>query len=133
MLADVMQPEQMLFSDVEEQARVVIGDISDAAYCKELFTGAKGPVSIFHMGAVMSGQGESDFDLCLNVNLFGTINLLEAARQSNVTRPRFVMTSAGATLGSGAATDFVTKEDIVSDATRATPHTTYGMTKACSE
>lgn len=27
----------------------------------------------------------------------------------------------------------MTKDDVVSDATRATPHTTYGMTKACSE
>ena len=43
------------------------------------------------------------------------------------------MSSAGATLGSGAPTDYVCKDDVVGDATRATPHTTYGMTKACAE
>eukprot|EP00967_Tisochrysis_lutea_P132159 scaffold230457_cov32-Tisochrysis_lutea.AAC.2 len=81
----------------------------------------------------MSGQGEADFDLAMRVNLHGTMSLLEAARNSGAPRPRFVMASAGATLGAGAPTDFVSKDDTVSDATRATPHTTYGMTKACAE
>ena len=81
----------------------------------------------------MSGQGEADFDLAMNVNLHGTMHMLEAARHCGALRPRFVMASAGATLGAGAPTDFVTKDDIVGDATRATPHTSYGMTKACAE
>ena len=29
-------------------------------------------LSIFHLGGIMSGQGEKDFDLCLRVNLDGT-------------------------------------------------------------
>jgi len=111
----------------------LLGDISDASFCKALFAGATGPVSVFHLGAIMSGHGEADFDRCVHVNLRGTMHLLEAARQCGAPRPRFVMTSAGATLGAGAPTDFVTKDDEVSDATRATPHTTYGMTKACAE
>ena len=41
--------------------------------------------------------------------------------------------SAGATIGSGAPTDYVSKEDTISDSSRATPHTTYGATKACCE
>ena len=91
-------------------------------------------MSIFHLGAIMSGQGEADFDLCMGVNLHGTLHLLEAARQcTSDARPHFVLASAGATLGAGAPTDFVSKEDTVGDTTRATPHTTYGMTKACAE
>ena len=70
-----------------------------------------GAVSVFHFGAVMSGQGEQDFDLVMRVNLHGTLNLLEAARQCGATRPRFILASAGATLGSGAPTDYVEKED----------------------
>jgi len=81
----------------------------------------------------MSGQGETDFDMCMGVNLHGTLHMLEAARHCGAPRPRFVMASAGATLGSGAPTDYVTKDDVVADSTRATPHTSYGMTKACAE
>ena len=81
---------------------------------------------------------EAEFDLVMNVNLHGTLNLLELARAHHhggdggaaAPRPRFVMASAGATLGSGAPTDFVSKDDEVGDWTRATPHTSYGMTKA---
>jgi nucleoside-diphosphate-sugar epimerase len=131
-LADVARPEKLLFDELS-QAKILLGDVSDATYCRSLFVGAQWPVSIFHLGAVMSGQGEADFDVAMNVNLHGTMHMLEAARHCGAARPRFIMASAGATLGSGAPTDFVSKDDVVGDSTRATPHTTYGMTKACTE
>ena len=133
LLADVTKPSTMLFDSLESDAQIVIGDLADAGYAKALVEGADGPVSIFHLGAVMSGAGEVDFDLCMNVNLHGTMHLLEAARNCGAHRPKFVLTSAGATLGAGHPTDFLTKDDTVGDSTRATPHTTYGMTKACAE
>eukprot|EP00964_Phaeocystis_antarctica_P071742 scaffold43823_cov57-Phaeocystis_antarctica.AAC.1 len=134
-LADVARPPQLMFAELEDSSActVRLGDISDPLFCRSLFEGAQGPVSVFHFGAVMSGQGEQDFDLVMRVNLHGTLNLLEAARQCSATRPRFIMASAGATLGSGAPTDYVDKNDTVGDWTRATPHTSYGMTKACAE
>ena len=132
-LADVGRPPKLMFDELEQKCSVKLGDISDPAYCQSLFEGATGAVSIFHFGAVMSGQGEQDFDLVMRVNLHGTLHLLEAARRCGACRPRFIMASAGATLGSGAPTDFVDKSDTVGDWTRATPHTSYGMTKACSE
>ena len=135
LLADVARPPKLLFDELEEGAQVVMGDVSEASFCRSLFACAK-PVSVFHLGAVMSGAGEAGdagFDLCLDVNVKGTWNLLEAARHSSSARPRFIMASAGATLGSGAPTDFVTASDRVGDSTRATPHTTYGMTKAVAE
>ena len=132
-LADVAKPSQMLFDSLNTDAQLAVGDVSDAGYCNALLGGADGPVSIFHLGAIMSGAGEADFDRCMDVNLRGTMHLLEAARNCGAPRPRFIMTSAGATLGAGAPTDFVTKDDAVADSTRATPHTTYGMTKACAE
>ena len=135
-LADVRRPETFLpgFEDLQSAAEVRLGDISDAQFCESLCAdNGDRPLSIFHLGAIMSGQGEADFDTCLAVNLRGTLQLLEAARHSGASRPRFVLASAGATLGSGTPTDFIGKGDVVSDSTRATPHTTYGMTKACSE
>ena len=131
-LADVARPEKLMFEELSA-ARVVVGDVANAAFCRSLFEGVTGAVSVFHLGAVMSGQGEKDFDLVMGVNLHGTLNMLEAARACGAPRPRFIMASAGATLGSGAPTDFVTKDDTVGDSTRATPHTSYGMTKACAE
>lgn len=115
------------------------GDVSDPSYCDALLaeTESATHVSIFHLGAVMSGDGERDFDLCMRVNLYGVLNMLEAARRHVYVKlgfpAKFIFSSAGATIGSGADTDYITKEDTISDASRATPHTTYGATKACCE
>jgi hypothetical protein len=49
--------------------------------------------------------------------------MLEAARAwgaaPGAARPTFVFASAGATLGAGHPADWVSKDDVVSDATRA--------------
>ena len=131
--ADKLQPE------IETNSQIVFkmkGDISDTSYVDSLYeqTLEYKYLSIFHLGAVMSGDGERDFDLCMNVNLKGFMNIIEGARQLSChPPPTLVLTSAGATIGSGDSTDYITKEDTISDSTRATPHTTYGATKACCE
>ncbi|KAJ1445995.1 hypothetical protein M885DRAFT_473019 [Pelagophyceae sp. CCMP2097] len=134
-LVDVARPAKLLFEDEllggAVATRVAVGSVADAAFCRSVITGDA--LSVFHLGAVMSGAGEADFDLCVETNLHGTLRALEAARHSGAQRPRFIMASAGATLGSGAPTDWVQAGDAVGDYTRATPHTTYGMTKACAE
>ena len=60
-LADVARP-QMLFDELRDDAaiptRVAVGDVADAAFVDALVAGADG-VSIFHLGAIMSGQGEA--------------------------------------------------------------------------
>mmetsp|Transcript_2145 Transcript_2145/g.4941 ORF Transcript_2145/g.4941 Transcript_2145/m.4941 type:complete len:541 (-) Transcript_2145:113-1735(-) len=111
-------------SDLITDARVetVIGDIGDAATCRELVD--QDGVLLFHLASIMSGQGELDFDLCMKVNMQGTLNLLEACRA----RPgaRFIFASSGAAFGerpSGPETD----------TTKLLPYTTYGMTKAICE
>eukprot|EP00978_Attheya_sp_CCMP212_P021060 scaffold61089_cov59-Attheya_sp.AAC.7 len=89
----VLQPT-IEASSYSEIVHKVPGDVSDRGYCRSLFDEISPDtkhVSIFHLGAVMSGDGER------------------------------------------APTDYVTKEDTISDSTRATPHTTYGATKACAE
>lgn len=145
MLADISEPSDYLF-DLKSLAqsngvdlRIELGDVSDVDYCKSIIgtpsdDESDAALSVFHLGAVMSGAPP---DLALKVNLFGTLNMLEATRAwqeaSPSSRPTFVFSSAGATLGAGHEADWVTHEDIISDATRAAPHTTYGTTKACSE
>lgn len=149
-LADIAFPPT-LQPTIEASPLVVKlqGDVSDPRYCDKLFDQANATaksnedgiiikhVSIFHLGAVMSGDGERDFDLCMRVNLHGFLNMIEGARQHVYSAlgfaPKFIFASAGATIGSGAPTDYITGADTISDATRATPHTTYGATKACCE
>uniref|UniRef100_A0A7S4M5Y4 NAD-dependent epimerase/dehydratase domain-containing protein n=1 Tax=Odontella aurita TaxID=265563 RepID=A0A7S4M5Y4_9STRA len=119
-----------------------LGSVADESFCSSLVdeSSPSSSLSVFHLGAVMSGTGESDFDLCMNVNLRGTMTLLERCRSRSLSSSsalpapvRFVYASAGATVGSGSPTDYVTKDDTITDAARSTPHTTYGMTKACGE
>lgn len=145
-LADISQNDYLidlpsLAAEAGVDLQVILGDVSDMNYCKSIIgtssdTEEGEGLSIFHLGAVMSGAPP---DLALQVNLHGTMNMLEAARawkesnnDDNV-RPTFLFSSAGATLGAGHDADWVCKEDTISDATRAAPHTTYGTTKACCE
>jgi NAD(P)-dependent dehydrogenase (short-subunit alcohol dehydrogenase family) len=144
-LADIStaEPKDWLF-DLQALAesnnialRSEVGDVSDMSYCKSIIgspSDAEAALSVFHLGAVMSGAPP---DLALKVNLHGTINMLEATRawqeSAPGSRPTFMFSSAGATLGAGHEADWVSKTDTISDATRAAPHTTYGTTKACAE
>jgi len=142
-LADIAEPKDWLF-DLHALAasknialRVEVGDVSDISYCKSIVgipSDTEAALSVFHLGAVMSGAPP---DLALRVNLHGTMNMLEATRSWQETasgsRPTFIFSSAGATLGAGHEADWVSNNDTISDATRAAPHTTYGTTKACAE
>jgi len=149
-LADVAFPpvEEMQPSVAQAVADGTVtcrtGSVASREYCDSLLrmsaSMSSGSVSIFHLSAIMSGQGEMDFDLCMDVNLRGTMHMLEAARAHSQSQSRpqsgrvkFVYASAGATIGSGAPQDWIQKEDVITDATRATPHTSYGMTKAVGE
>jgi NAD(P)-dependent dehydrogenase (short-subunit alcohol dehydrogenase family) len=143
-LADIAMPNEWLF-DLHSLAGetsctlcVEVGDVSDLTYCKSIIgnppSDEETGLSVFHLGAVMSGAPP---DVCLKVNLHGTLNMLEASRcwheAAPGNRPTFMFSSAGATLGAGHEADWVTNNDTISDATRAAPHTTYGTTKACAE
>lgn len=81
--------------------------------------------AIFHLAAVVSGVAEADFDLGLRVNLFGTLNLLEAARVAG-NRPIFVYASSGAVHGGE-------EPEVVPDGVELNPQTSYGSQKAMGE
>lgn len=142
LLVDIRFPETLqpaIENAPDTVVSTLMGDVSDSAFTDSLFAQVSDAtsVSIFHLGAVMSGDGERDFELCMRVNLHGCLNMLEGARlhlfEKKSITAKFILTSAGATIGSGADTDYITKDDVISDASRATPHTTYGATKACCE
>eukprot|EP01120_Amphizonella_sp_Union-15-10_P007897 TRINITY_DN272_c0_g1_i1.p1 TRINITY_DN272_c0_g1~~TRINITY_DN272_c0_g1_i1.p1 ORF type:complete len:298 (+),score=47.52 TRINITY_DN272_c0_g1_i1:109-894(+) len=90
---------------------------------KVLQTEGEEDLTIFHLGSIMSGQGEEDFDLAMKVNLQGTLQLLELCRKRK-RKARFIFTST---------TAIYDAKDLVTDETRLLPHSTYGTTKACIE
>ena len=103
---------------------IVAGDVADRDAVSALID--RDDVSVFHLASVVSGEGEKDFDLALRVNLDGTRTVFEACR-ARAGAPRVVFTSSVAAFGGGAMPATVT------DTTKQTPRTTYGMTKSIGE
>ena len=100
------------------------GDISDEAYVKSLFD--QEIHCVFHLASIVSGHGETDFDLAMRVNLDGTRYLFEAIRaQEN--NASVVFTSSMASFGGDQM------PETIDDNTKQTPRTTYGVTKAIGE
>ena len=83
-------------------------------------------ISVFHLASVVSGEGERDFDLAMRVNLDGGRAVFEACR-ARAGRPRLVFASSVAVFGGAAVVE------TAGDATKQTPQTTYGVTKAIGE
>ena len=122
-LFDVVTPPERP-QGLDERAEIVSGDISDRDLVMRLISGDS--LSVFHFASVVSAGAEQDFDLALKVNLYGGLNVLEAARAAPGL-PRVVFTSSLAVFGGSAM------PDTVSDDTKITPMTTYGMTKVVNE
>ena len=83
-------------------------------------------IAVFHLASMVSGECEQRFDDAIRANLDGGRYLLEALREREG-KPRIVFASSVATYGGP------DMPDRVSDLTKRTPQTTYGMTKAIIE
>ncbi len=122
---------ELVLADLEAPAicpapfavRGVAVDITDRAQVSDMVLNV--PDVIYHLAAVVSGQAEEEFDAGMNVNLFGTINLLEAARALDKP-PIFVFTSSIAVYGGEVPSP-------IEDWTALNPQTSYGAEKAASE
>jgi D-erythronate 2-dehydrogenase len=109
----------------DSRVRQVTGDISDRDVVFSVI-GREAATAIFHLASMVSGECEERFDDALRVNLDGGRNIFEAARAA-AGRPRVVFASSIACFGGEDMPETMT------DHTKHTPRTTYGMTKAICE
>ena len=109
---------------LDRQLRGVVGDVTDRQQVETLID--RSDCSVFHLASVVSGGAEQDFDLAMQVNLQGGLNVLEACRARAV-RGRLVFASSLAAYGGAELPAAVT------DLTKLTPRSTYGTTKAVLE
>lgn len=98
-------------------------DVTDAVQFTRLVDSA--PDVIYHLAAVVSGQAEAEFDLGMNVNLYGALNLFDATRALDKP-PVVVFTSSIAVYGGEVP-------DPIEDWTALNPQTSYGAQKAALE
>ncbi len=81
--------------------------------------------SIFHMAAILSAKGEQDPPLAWEVNIDGTFNVLEVAREKGLTR--VFLPSSIAVFGPETPKENTPQETILR------PKTVYGLTKVAGE
>ena len=108
-------------------ATLAEADVTDAAAVSEAFK-ALGPELVFHLAAQIDvRRSVSDPVFDLGVNVAGTLNLLEAARQTGARR--FVLASTGGAIyGEGAGRDLPLDET-----TQCRPDAPYGQSKFAAE
>lgn len=119
-LADIAEPARMEAPFTLTTTAANITSREDLARVFEMK-----PDVIFHLAAIVSGQAEAEFDLGMEVNLMGSINVFEAARALG-TKPVVVFTSSCAVYGGEIPSD-------IKDWTQTNPQTSYGAQKAAAE
>jgi len=110
---------------LDDRVSIVTGDISDRATVFGLID--RDDISVFHLASILSGGGEKDFDLALKVNLDGGLNVFEAVRARKGGAQRLVAASSIAVFGGSVM------PKVVTDETKQTSQTTYGITKTICE
>ncbi len=120
-LADIVDPAPMRGSDVKiETRRCNIADPASVAGCVTTDTDV-----IYLLAAIVSAHAEEDLDAGLSINMMGTLNVLQRARELG-TRPVLVFTSSIAVNGGEIPQPFT-------DHTAVNPQTSYGAQKAIGE
>jgi nucleoside-diphosphate-sugar epimerase len=125
-----MELEELRLLDVapgpsfdDPRVRWITGDMADPSVLASAVDART--TALFHLAAVVSGGAEADFDLGMRVNLDGTRLLLDACRTLGH-RPTVVFASSVAVYGGDLP-------EVVTDATRLTPQSSYGTQKAIGE
>jgi len=97
-------------------------DLTDAARVQQIFASASRPVTaIAHLASTLRTASEKDPKKATEVNILGTLNVLEAARIFGVAR--VVFASSVSIYGSKGATDDISEAD------STTPEDMYGAAK----
>lgn len=118
-LADVVDPKPVDASFPVERTTI---DITDRAAVDRTVAGAD---VIYHLAAIVSAQAEAEFDLGLEINLMGSLNVFQAARALG-TCPVVVYTSSCAVYGGEVP-------EMIEDGVELNPQTSYGAQKAAAE
>lgn len=119
-LADIVDPKPVTAGCPVTTHKI---DIADRASVDRVVT-ADYDV-IYLLAAIVSGQAEAEFDTGMNINFFGTYNVMERVRQLG-TKPVVVFSSSIAVYGGEVP-------DPIIDHTFLNPQTSYGMQKAVGE
>ena len=113
---------------IEEDPRVKVvhGDIAKKDEIEKIILDNKID-SVFHFETVTRdrGDGEDDFDGMINVNIFGSMNILEALRKAD-NKAKIVFCSSCSVFQDNIS-------EAVSPSTRRLPSSTYGTTKTVVE
>ena len=118
-LADLVEPPAVEAPfDVETLALDVTDRDATREACKDMDV-------IYHLAAIVSGQAEAEFDLGVDVNLMGSLNVFEGARDDGGC-PVVVFTSSVVVYGGEVP-------DPIEDWTALNPQTSYGTQKAAAE
>lgn len=81
--------------------------------------------TVIHMAAILSAVGEKNPQMCWDVNMNGTINILELGIKYEMAR--IIIPSSIAVWGAGVPLDNTPQETVLK------PSTMYGVTKVCGE
>lgn len=109
------------------QTKTLVTDFAEKGVAQTLIQDR--PDVIFHLGAIVSGEAEADFEKGYRINFNGTWSLFEAIRlegQKSPYKPRFVFASSLAVFGPPF-------EEPIADNFATTPSTSYGTQKAMTE
>lgn len=109
-------------TDLDDRVRRFGGSIADGKLLDSVFEQPYD--AIFHLASIPGGAAEKNFELGLEVNLQGTLALLERSRRQ-ASPPVFVFASTVAVYG--------TMPDLVDDATPFAPELSYGAHKLAGE
>ena len=109
--------------NIAEGGPCVMGDVTDVEGYQKIVDDYQID-TVYHLAAILSGTGESNPQLCYDVNLNGLYNVLEVAKERG---QRLFCPSSIAVFGPGTPLENTPQETVLK------PTTMYGVTKVAGE
>ncbi len=110
-------------AEIAEGGPCVMGDVTDIEGYQKIVDDYQID-TVYHLAAILSGTGESNPQLCYDVNLNGLYNVLEVAKERG---QRLFCPSSIAVFGPGTPLENTPQETVLK------PTTMYGVTKVAGE
>ena len=119
----VMGRKTPMPKDIAEGGPCVMGDVTDIEGYRKIVDDYQID-TVYHLAAILSATGESNPQLCYDVNLNGLYNVLEVAKEQG---QRLFCPSSIAVFGPGTPLENTPQETVLK------PTTMYGVTKVAGE